>query len=118
MPVGKQDHSGIPVAVAVVNGCLDQPLDLFLGEILPHPVMRIGQPTASNCSLFGGWRGRGRGGIHWPTPVNQSITSPITYILSTVYTPDTSHPRVYVWRHRRPSAYRQSNTFTARHCEI
>src|SRR6476646_1345560 len=84
MPVGKQDHSGIPVAVAVVNGCLHQPLDLLLGEILPHPVMRIGQPTASNCSLFGGWRGRGRGGIHWPTPINQSITSPIIVILDTV----------------------------------
>src|SRR5262245_9271407 len=63
MPVGKQDHRGIPVAVAVVNGCLHQPLDLLLSEILPHPVMRIGQPTAPNCSLFGGWRGRGRGGI-------------------------------------------------------
>src|SRR6478736_163327 len=85
MPVGKQDHSGIPVAVAVVTGCLHQPFDLLLGEILPHPVMRIGQPTASNCSLFGGWRGRARGGIHWPTPINQSITSPIMFILGTVY---------------------------------
>src|SRR3954467_9453967 len=84
MPVGKQDHSGIPVAVAVVTGCLHQPLDLLLGEILPHPVMRIGQPTASNCSLFGGWRGRGRRGIHWPTPINQSITSPIMDIFDTV----------------------------------
>src|SRR6185503_9641720 len=84
MPEGKQDHSGIPVAVAVVTGCLDQPLDLLLGEILPHPVMRIGQPTASNSSLFGDLRGRGRGGIHWPTPINQSITSPIMHILSTV----------------------------------
>src|SRR4029453_9388560 len=84
MPVGKQDHSGIPVAVAVVTGCLHQPLDLLLGEILPHPVMRIGQPIASNGFLFGGWRGRGRGGIHWPTPISQSLSSPIMHILRTV----------------------------------
>jgi hypothetical protein len=52
MPVGKQDHSGIPVAVAIVTGCLHQPLDLLLGEILPHTVLRIGPPTASKLFSF------------------------------------------------------------------
>jgi len=41
MPVCHQDHGGVTVAVAVALGCLDQALDLGLGQILPRPQLGV-----------------------------------------------------------------------------
>jgi hypothetical protein len=56
MPVGKQDHGRIAMPVPVPARRLHQPLDLSLGEVLPDPIMVIGEPTTVNCSLYSGWR--------------------------------------------------------------
>ena len=37
MPVGDQNHGGVPVTVAVVLRGLDHPLDLGRGEVLAPP---------------------------------------------------------------------------------
>jgi hypothetical protein len=36
MPEGNQDHSGIPVAVAVIAYGLNQAFDLLLGQVFPR----------------------------------------------------------------------------------
>jgi hypothetical protein len=43
MSEGDQDHSGVPVTIAVVARGLDQTLDLLLGQVLPCPQLLIFQ---------------------------------------------------------------------------
>jgi len=41
MPESDQNHSGVPVTMAVVAYGLDQALDLLLGQVLPCPQLII-----------------------------------------------------------------------------
>src|SRR6516165_10585539 len=41
MSEGDQDHSGVPVTIAVVAYGLDQVFDLLLGQVLPRPQLLI-----------------------------------------------------------------------------
>src|ERR1700704_525411 len=68
MPVGDEDHGGVPVPPAVVPRGLDQALDLLLREVFADPIGGVGQPTSRYCSLCSGWDGAGRGRIHLETP--------------------------------------------------
>ena len=56
MPVGHEDHAGVPVAVAVALRLVDQPLDLGLGQMLAGAQVGVGTPRWGNCSFYGGWR--------------------------------------------------------------
>jgi hypothetical protein len=51
---GHEEHSGIPVSVAVAAGCLYQALDLLLGQVLPRAKLSIGQ-APWNCSYYAHW---------------------------------------------------------------
>ena len=51
MPVGDKDYGGVPVAVAVALGRLNQPLDLMLGEVLAGPQVAVAAPPRDNCSV-------------------------------------------------------------------
>jgi hypothetical protein len=62
MPVGKQHHRRVPVAMAVVPGSLHKPFDLTLRQVLTLAVMAVGQATSDNYSLYRGWWGRVRWG--------------------------------------------------------
>jgi hypothetical protein len=42
----QQDHGRIRMAVPVVTGRLEQPLDFFLREIFADPIMSNGQPAS------------------------------------------------------------------------
>ena len=44
MSEGDQDHSGIPVTIAVVAYGLDQAFDHFFGQVLPCPQLLILNP--------------------------------------------------------------------------
>ena len=55
MSEGDQDHSGVPVTIAVIAYGLDQALDLLLGQVLPCPQLTILQPPR-NCSIYALWR--------------------------------------------------------------
>jgi hypothetical protein len=52
MPVGDQNHGGVPVTVAVVLRGLDHPLDLGRGEVLAPPQLGVLRPAWRNCSVF------------------------------------------------------------------
>src|SRR6516162_2593298 len=54
MSEGDQDHSGVPVTIAVIAYGLDQALDLLLGQVLPCPQLLILQ-TPRNCSIYARW---------------------------------------------------------------
>jgi hypothetical protein len=54
MSEGDQDHSGVPVTMAVIAYGLDQALDLLLGQVLPCPQLLILQ-TPRNCSIYARW---------------------------------------------------------------
>src|SRR6516165_2651241 len=54
MSEGDQDHSGVPVTIAVVAYGLDQAFDLLLGQVLPCPQLLILQ-TPRNCSIYARW---------------------------------------------------------------
>ena len=41
--------------VPIVSRRLNEPFNLAFGEVLAGTIFGIRQPTASNCSLFGGW---------------------------------------------------------------
>src|SRR5260221_7503696 len=56
VPEGEQDHGRIPMAVPIPPCCLNQPLDLSLGEVLAGSIMPIWAATTPNCSLYSGWR--------------------------------------------------------------
>ena len=56
MPVGHQDHRGVPVAPAVPPGGVHQPLDLGLGQVLAGAQLAVGRPLGGDCSIYGGWR--------------------------------------------------------------
>jgi len=51
VPVRKEHHGRVPVAMAVAHRSLHKPFDLTLGEVLTLAVMRVGQATSANCSL-------------------------------------------------------------------
>ena len=65
MPEGKQDHGRVPVAMAVVPGSLHKPFDLTLRQVFPLAVVRVGQATSANCSLYRGWWLGLMGRVHW-----------------------------------------------------
>jgi hypothetical protein len=44
MSEADQDHSGVPVTIAVVAYGLDQAFDLFFGQVLPCPQLLILNP--------------------------------------------------------------------------
>jgi hypothetical protein len=51
MPIGHEQHGGVPVAVAIALGRLSQPLDLMLGEIFAAPQLAVAAPLGGNCSF-------------------------------------------------------------------
>src|SRR5262245_42941222 len=55
MSVGQQDHGRITVTMAVGTGCLHQPFDLVLGQVLSGPILGVRQTTTRDCSLYSGW---------------------------------------------------------------
>ena len=56
MPVGHQDHRGVPVCPTVSLGRLEQPINLGLREVFAGSQVGIGTARGDNCSFFGGWR--------------------------------------------------------------
>jgi hypothetical protein len=52
MPVGDQDHGGVPVTMAIVLRGLYHPLDLGRGQVLAPPELGVHRPAWSNCSVF------------------------------------------------------------------
>jgi hypothetical protein len=40
------------MAMTVAAGSLHKPFDLTLRQVLPLAVMRVGQATSANCSLY------------------------------------------------------------------
>src|SRR5262249_4340733 len=56
MPEGEQHHRRIAMPIPITTCRLHEPLDLFLGQVLPGSIMGIGEPTTANCSLYTGWR--------------------------------------------------------------
>src|SRR5262249_19540462 len=53
MAEGQQNHGCVPVACR----CLDQPLDLGLGQVLTGAVLGVpSSPRRGNCRNFAGWR--------------------------------------------------------------
>jgi hypothetical protein len=65
MPVGDQDHGGVPVTVAVVLRGLDYPLDLGRGEVFAHPQLGVLRPAWGNCSVFEGRCDEPQLRFHW-----------------------------------------------------
>ena len=55
MPVGYEDHRGVPLTVAVTLGGGDQSLDLTLGKMLPGPQGLVRGSPWGNCSFYDGW---------------------------------------------------------------
>src|SRR6266513_6276466 len=53
VPESQQNHGRVPVPIAVVTGCLHEPLDFLLREVFTAAVMRVGAATSANCSLLG-----------------------------------------------------------------
>jgi hypothetical protein len=51
VPMGDQHHGGIPAAIAVALGGVDQPLDLGLCQMLAGAKLRIRPPARRHCSL-------------------------------------------------------------------
>ena len=43
MPEGEQEHGCVPMAVAVIAGCLDEPLDLLFGQMLARIRVLLGK---------------------------------------------------------------------------
>jgi len=62
---GQQDHGRIPMPVPITARRLDEPLDLFLGEVLSGSIMPIWAAATPNCSLYSGWRSGAGCGFHW-----------------------------------------------------
>jgi hypothetical protein len=56
VPVGHQNHRGIPMAPAVARGGLHEPLNLSLGQVFAGPQIAIPAPFRRNCSFYGAWR--------------------------------------------------------------
>jgi hypothetical protein len=51
VPVGYQNHRGVPVAVAIPRRGVDEPLDLCLGQVFPRPQVAIPAPFGRDCSF-------------------------------------------------------------------
>jgi hypothetical protein len=58
VPVGRQDHRGVPVAPTVLPGRVHQSLDLGLGQVLAGPELAVGKSLGGTCSIYGDWRCR------------------------------------------------------------
>ncbi len=56
VPVGHEDHGGVPVAPAVAPGGFHQPLDLGLGQILAGAQVGVWRTLGGDCAIYGGWR--------------------------------------------------------------
>ena len=56
MPEGQKHHERNAMAVAVLPGRLDQPLDLIGGEVLAGAQLYIWCAPRRDCSIFSGWR--------------------------------------------------------------
>jgi hypothetical protein len=51
MPEGNQDHGGIPGAVPIALGGIDQLLDLALGQVFAWSDLAVWAPDRSNCPI-------------------------------------------------------------------
>lgn len=80
MPVGHEDHRGVPVAPAVSPGGARQPLNLGFGEVLASTELRVGEPPGPDCSFYGGRHNqlemRLRHMVHTPRVDDRSYNSP------------------------------------------
>ena len=56
VPVGHQDHRGVPVTPTVSRGGFHQPLDLGFRQVLAGAQVGVGGPCGPDCSVYGGWR--------------------------------------------------------------
>ena len=55
MPEADQDHGGVPLAVAVALGGLDQLLDLALGQVFAGPKLAVWAAGRRDCPFYCGW---------------------------------------------------------------
>jgi hypothetical protein len=55
VPIREKDHQGVPVSPTVALGCLDEPVDLLGGQVLPRAQVAVWTPPWCNCSFYGGW---------------------------------------------------------------
>src|SRR5262245_28073535 len=83
VPEGQQDHGRIPMPVHTARR-LHQPLDLFLGEVLPGSILVVREPNRANCSLYSGWRPNAGWCFHWRNSTKLASTDTITHIIRTV----------------------------------
>ena len=56
VPVGRKDHGGVPVAVAVALSRLHQALDFGFRQIFAGAQFAVGEPPRRDCSVYGSWR--------------------------------------------------------------
>ena len=56
MPVGHENHGGVPVAPTVSRCGFHQPLDFRLGQVLAGSQLAVGKALGPDCSIYGGWR--------------------------------------------------------------
>jgi hypothetical protein len=54
MPIGHQDHGGVPVAVPIALGGIDQLGNLSIRQVLASAQLGIWPTQRCNCSIFGG----------------------------------------------------------------
>src|SRR5262249_5410650 len=52
MPVSRENHCGVPVAVAVARGGLHEPLDLGLSQVFAGPQVAVAAPSWCICSFL------------------------------------------------------------------
>jgi hypothetical protein len=55
VPIGHQDHGGVPVSPSVCLGGPEQALDLGLGQVLAGAQVGVGGTLRPNCSIYGAW---------------------------------------------------------------
>jgi hypothetical protein len=55
VPVGDQDHRGVPVSVPIAPGGRDQLLDLGFGQVFAGAIVGIGASLRANCLFYGCW---------------------------------------------------------------
>jgi len=55
MPVGHQDHRGVPVRPSVALGGPEKPFDLGLRQVFAPPQVGVGAALRCNCSIYGAW---------------------------------------------------------------
>jgi hypothetical protein len=55
MAIARQDHRSVAMAIPVPASRFDQPGHLSLSQILPRPILAVGQ-SHGHCSVISGWR--------------------------------------------------------------